>query len=45
MTQELQQKIYDAFLQRFEAFRNSGYIINIKKGKYYSGNNEYRYKI
>ena len=34
MTQELQQKIYDGFLQRFEAFRNSGYIINIYRSKY-----------
>jgi hypothetical protein len=33
MTQELQQKIYDEFLQRFEAFRNSGYIINIYSSK------------
>jgi hypothetical protein len=33
MTQELQQKIYDGFLQRFEAFRNSGYIINIYSSK------------
>ena len=34
MTQELQQKIYDGFLQRYEAFRNSGYIINIYRSKY-----------
>lgn len=34
MTQELQQKIYDLFLQRFEAFRNSGYIINIYRSKH-----------
>lgn len=33
MTQELQQKIYDEFIQRFEAFRNSGYIINIYSSK------------
>ena len=34
MTQELQQKIYDGFLQRFEAFRNSRYIINIYRLKH-----------
>lgn len=33
MTQELQQKIYDGFLQRYDAFRNSGYIINIYSSK------------
>ena len=36
MTQELQQKIYDLFLQRFEEFRNSGYIINIYRSKHKS---------
>lgn len=34
MTQELQQKIYDGFLQRYEVFRNSGYIINIYRSKH-----------
>ena len=34
MTQKPQQKIYDLFLQRFEAFRNSGYIINIYRSKH-----------
>lgn len=33
MTQDLQQKIYDGLLQRYEAFRNSGYIINIYSSK------------